>query len=287
MLFDALKAETYRILRNRMTILFSVILVPLLFAIGGVAYHMITESKGGELAEKLGVDIVSRQPVNIAEAFLFAADEGANGATLVFMLIAAATVYAGDYRWETWRLISARNDRTSLILGKVGTVKILALAGMGLFLISSVVFLMAQATIYGRPMSFSLGGAEAGDAVLLAILSFVRIIQFGLVALLTAVLTRSLLASLFVPWALGFGQSILGQLPVMMLLGLKPGDWSAQLMLPGLAYDTLKGQVVPGITNIPGVENAMLPALAGLALWTALPLALAILWFRRQDLSKE
>jgi ABC-2 type transport system permease protein len=58
-------------------------------------------------------------------------------------------------------------------------------------------------------------------------------------------------------------------------------------MLPGLAYDTLKGMVVPGITTIPGVENAMLPALVGLALWTLVPLALAILWFKRQDLSKE
>jgi ABC-2 type transport system permease protein len=286
-LFDALKAETYRILRNRMTILFSVVLVPLLFAVGSIAYHIISESRGGELAAKLGVNIASSQPLNIAEAFMMAADRGANGAVLVFMLIAAATVYAGDYRWETWRLISARNDRTSLILGKVGTMKVLALATMGLFLIASIVYLVAQATIYERPMSFSLGAAEAGDAVVLAVLSFIRIIQFGLVALLTAVLTRSLLASLFVPWVLGFGQSILGQIPVMMLLGLKPSDWTSQLMLPGLAYDTLKGMVVPGITSIPGVENAMLPALSGLALWTIAPLALAILWFRRQDLSKE
>ena len=287
MLFDALKAETYRILRNRMTILFSVVLVPLLFAVGSIAYHIISESRGGELAAKLGVNIASSQPLNIAEAFMMAADRGANGAVLVFMLIAAATVYAGDYRWETWRLISARNDRTSLILGKVGTMKVLALATMGLFLIASIVYLVAQATIYERPMSFSLGAAEAGDAVVLAVLSFIRIIQFGLVALLTAVLTRSLLASLFVPWVLGFGQSILGQIPVMMLLGLKPSDWTSQLILPGLAYDTLKGMVVPGITSIPGVENAMLPALSGLALWTIAPLALAILWFRRQDLSKE
>jgi ABC-2 type transport system permease protein len=286
-LFDALKAETYRILRNRMTILFSVVLVPLLFAVGSIAYHIISESRGGELAAKLGVNIASSQPLNIAEAFMMAADKGANGAVLVFMLIAAATVYAGDYRWETWRLISARNDRTSLILGKVGTMKVLALATMGLFLIASIVYLVAQATIYERPMSFSLGAAEAGDAVVLAVLSFIRIIQFGLVALLTAVLTRSLLASLFVPWVLGFGQSILGQIPVMMLLGLKPSDWTSQLILPGLAYDTLKGMVVPGITSIPGVENAMLPALSGLALWTIAPLALAILWFRRQDLSKE
>ncbi|HEY0102742.1 MAG TPA: hypothetical protein VGB60_04675 [Brevundimonas sp.] len=287
MLFDALKAETYRILRNRITILFSVVLVPLLFAAGSIAYHMISEAKGGELAAKLGIAVVSSQPVNIGEAFVLAADKGANGAVLVFMLIAAATVYAGDYRWETWRLISARNDRTSLILGKVGTMKVLALATMGLFLVASVVYLIAQAMIYERPMSFSLGAAEAGDAVLLAVLSFVRIIQFGLVALLTAVLTRSLLASLFAPWVLGFGQSILGQMPVMMLLGLKPSDWTSQLMLPGLAYDTLKGMVVPGITTIPGVENAMLPALVGLALWTLVPLALAILWFKRQDLSKE
>lgn len=288
MLFDALWAETYRILRNRLAVLFSVVLVPVCFALGGVGYHLISESKGGELAAKLGITAVATQPVNMAEALTSAANHGANGATLVFMLIAAATVYAGDYRWETWRLISARNDRTSLILGKVGTMKLLALSGLGLFLIASLIFFAAQAVIYGRPTSFAMTGGEAGDALLLALLSYIRIIQFSLVALLTAVLTRSLLASLFVPWALGFGQSILGSLPVMMLIGLQPGSWTAQLLLPGLAYDTLKTIVTPGITRVaPGVQDALLPALTGLALWTLLPLVLAIVWFRRQDLSKE
>ena len=36
-----------------------------------------------------------------------------------FVLIGAATIYAGDYRWETWRLISARNTRSNLLAGKV------------------------------------------------------------------------------------------------------------------------------------------------------------------------
>ena len=42
-------------------------------------------------------------------------------AFVMFVLIGAATIYAGDYRWETWRLISARNSRVNLLLAKSGT----------------------------------------------------------------------------------------------------------------------------------------------------------------------
>ena len=287
MLFDAFRAEVFRILRSRSTVFFSVAFVPLMFAIGGVAFHIFTSAKGGDVAAQLGLLGGSQEPVNLVEAFSFAAVNGANGVTQVFMLIIAATVYAGDYRWETWRLISARNDRISLILGKVGAVKLLALVTMGLFLLASLVFFVAQALTTGRPLSFTATDGELGRTILLALLSFLRIVQYGLIALLTAVATRSLLASLFVPFALGFGQSILGSLPVMMLLGLRPDSWTAQLLLPGLAYDTLKNAVSAGADQSVMDQSAILPAAVSLALWIALPLAGAIALFIRQDIAKE
>lgn len=289
MVFDALRAETYRLLKNRAQIFWSVLLVPLLFAVGGVGYHILTKTKGDEAAAAAGLPIaLPSAAINLADAIQMGADKGANGALLVFMLIAAATVYAGDYRWETWRLISARNDRVSLILGKVGAMKLLAIAAMLVFTLAAFVFFIAQAVIYQRPVTVQMDATDWGKTALVWLLSYVRIIQYGLIALATGVLTRSLLASLFVPWALGFGQSVLGAPPVMMLLGLKPDGWPAQLLLPGLAYDSLKNLVVPGIVQLPmETPPPLWPALIGLALWTLLPLALALVWFQKQDLSKE
>lgn len=286
MLADAIRAEGYRFSLNRLQVFVSVVMTPLLFAIGGALFHYFSKAKGDEAADKVGLALpVSATPVNLGDAFAFAASGSANGVILICILIGAATIYAGDYRWESWRLISARNDRVSLILAKVGVVKLIAIASSLLFLAASFVFLIAQAVVYGRGLSFSVGGAELGQAGLVWLLSYIRIVQFTMIALLTAVMSRSLLAALFVPWALGFVQGILGQ--IMPLFGWEPQMWLPQLLLPGLAYDTLKAAVAPGPMAAPFTDATVWRSLAGLALWTILPLIGALAWFRRQDLSKE
>lgn len=288
MLFDALAAETYRFLRNRMAVFWSVLFVPVMGAVVGVGFHYLNRSHGDPAAAAAGLSIgASATPLNLADFLMLGADKAANGALMTFMLIGAATVYATDYRWETWRLISARNNRTFLILGKVGTMKLMAIAAALAMLVAAFIYLLSQAIIFERPLAFSLTADKAGDAALIWLLSYVRIVQYGLIALLTAVVTRSLLASLFVPWALGFGQSILGALPVMMVLKLQPDGWLAQLLLPGMAYDTLKNVVVPGIAQTAATSAALWPAIVSLALWCTVPLALALVLFKRQDLSKE
>jgi ABC-2 type transport system permease protein len=285
MLVDALKSEAYRVSRNRTAVFCSVLLTPLLFIIGGVAFHIITKTKGDALAAKASLPVeMGNQPVNLADALGFTATYGANGVLLAFMLLAAATVYAGDYRWETWRLISARNGRPWLILGKIGVMKALAMIAMLAMLIAAFVFFISQAVVTGRPMAFDLTDFDLGRFLLLWLLSLIRIVQYGLIALLAAVVSRSLLAALFVPWALGFAQSILGG-PLTPVIGWAPTDWAAQLLLPGLAYDTLKAAVSPGPMPMP--EGAVMKAITSLTLWCVVPVAASIAWFQRQDLSKE
>lgn len=285
MLADAIRAEGYRLSKNRTLMFLSVLFTPLLFALGGIGFHVISKIKGDEAAAAAGIAVsAGGEAVNLGEALTMGASAGANGFILVFMLIAAATLYAGDYRWETWRLITPRDGRISLLLGKVGVLKLLALAAMVTFLIAAFIFFIAQAVVYQRPLSFSYDAAEAGQFALVWLLSWTRIVQFAMVALLTAVVTRSLLAALFVPWALGFAQSLLGQF--MPLIGWEPQMWAPQLLLPGLAYDTLKAAVV-GPLEAPLTDATVWRSLVGLALWAVVPPALAIAWFKRQDLSKE
>ncbi|MEC8457667.1 MAG: hypothetical protein VXZ43_12225, partial [Pseudomonadota bacterium] len=52
MLVDALKSEAYRVSRNRTTLFFSILLTPLLFVFGGLAYQIMTKAKGDALAAK-------------------------------------------------------------------------------------------------------------------------------------------------------------------------------------------------------------------------------------------
>ena len=284
-LFDSVQSEAYRLTRNRMAVFWSVLFVPLLFMIGGTAYHVISKSKAPELPPLIA-EAMSRQPVNLGDALTLGAGMGANGAILVFMLIGAATLYAGDYRWETWRLISARNSRLNLILGKVAVFKLLALAAMIAFLVSSFVFSVSEAVVFKRPIGFEFGGAEFGQFLLLWLLSWVRIVQYAMICLLTACITRSLLAALFVPFVIGFAQSLFGG-PGLALLGWNPQDWLPQLLLPGLAFDSLKGAVQHGPAMPALPDGLILKAVVSLALWTLIPLLAAIAWFQRQDLSKE
>jgi ABC-2 type transport system permease protein len=282
---DVLRSEAYRLVRNRMAVFWSVFFVPLLFVLGGLIYHWVNKSKAAELAAAahLPADLLAAAPVNLMDGLGVGVSAMANGAVLVFMLIGAATLYAGDYRWETWRLTSARNSRVNLILGKVAVFKLAALTTMATFLIAGLIFSLTEALIYGKSLTIDPEGFEAGQFVLLVLLAWVRIVQYAMIALLTAVVTRSLLASLFVPVVIGFAQSLLGG-PGLTLLGWEPTQWQSQLLLPGLAYDTLKAV----IGDAPGQPDGLaVKALVSLTLWTLAPIAAAIGWFSRQDLSKE
>ncbi|MGV9009863.1 hypothetical protein [Brevundimonas sp.] len=287
MLVDAIRAEGFRLSKSRTTWFWSVFFVPIMFVIGGAIFQVINKVKGDEAAAAAGIPEMPVSPLNLAESLMFGAQWSANGIILVCMLIAAATVYAGDYRWETWRLISARNSRTSLILGKMAVVKIVAMAATLAFLVAAVIYYLTQAIVFQRPLTFSIGGAELGQAALIWLLCCVRIVQFTIMAMLVAVVTRSLLAALFVTWGLGFVQSLVGIPPIAALLGWQPTDWTPQLLMPGLAFDTLKSAIAPSIQIVPDAGSALAPAIVSLALWTLLPLAGALLWFNRQDLSKE
>ena len=287
MLADSIFSEAYRLTRNRMAVFWSVLFVPILFVLGGVAYNLITKAKTDEMAAKINIPItMGHEPVNLADALTMGAGMGANGAILVFTLIGAATLYAGDYRWETWRLISARNSRTNLVLGKVAVMKLMALAAMVAFLIASFAFSLSQGLVFDRPFTFHVEAADLGRFALQWLLSWVRIVQYAMLALLTASLTRSLLAALFVPVVVGFAQSILGG-PGLAILGWNPQDWLPHLLLPGLAFESLKAAIAPVGPGALRPDGLVLKAIVSLALWTLIPLAAAIAWFNRQDLSKE
>jgi ABC-2 type transport system permease protein len=284
MLADAIRSESYRLLRNRTAVFWSVFFVPVMALMISIIGQLVVQSKAVKI-NGANVPLDLGGPLALGQALVSSAGDLANPAILAFVLIGAATLYAGDYRWETWRLISARNSRPNMLLGKVGVVKLLTLAAMLVFLLAASMADVAKAAIFDRPMAFTLGAEQAADFALLFLLSFVRVVQFLMISLLAATVTRSLLAALFVPLVLGVGQFFLGQMSPM--LGLAPTDWLTQLLVPGLAFDTLKAFIQGGMEAAAMPDSLALKAITSLAVWSIVPLAAAVAWFSRQDLSKE
>ncbi|MGX1587769.1 hypothetical protein [Brevundimonas diminuta] len=286
MLADAIRSETWRLLQNRTAMFWSIVFVPVISLVLAIGGFLFLQSKMDGAMQTLPPELkLNARAVDLGQSLVDAAGALAHPAVLAFLLIGAATVFAGDYRWETWRLITARNSRPNLIMGKAGAVKLLTLAGLALLLVASMGADVAKGLIFGRSFAFGFGGDEAQSFGLLALLSYVRAVQFLLLSLLAATMTRSLLAALFVPLVIGVGQFFLAKMSP--LFGWQMGDWATMLLFPGEGYELLKVLVQGGMEAALVPAGAAWRALTGLALWSFAPFFLALWWFQRQDLSKE
>ena len=284
---DALRSEAYRFARNRVTLFWSLVFVPVFGLVAGILGQLFLKSRmaevqGAGLPPEVARLLTASGTLNLGEALPALASGLANPILILFLLIGAATLYAGDYRWESWRLTTARNTRVNLILGKVGVAKVLTLAALVLALLLGLVGEAVQGLIFDRGLGFSLDGDGATQTGLLFLLAYVRVVQITLLGLLAAVMTRSLIATLFVPIVVSLAQAIFANF--LPMLGWGADDWRAQFLFPGFAYDTLKAAVESGSA---AASDGLGLAIVGLALWCIVPLIAAIAWFSRQDLSKE
>jgi len=290
MLADAIRAEGYRLTKNRTALLWSTLFVPVMSIIFGAlgAFFLKSSQARIEVDSKMPpqvLEMLSSAPINVAQAMVDAAAKLDGPPLLLFVLIGAATLYAGDYRWETWRLISARNSRANLLLGKLVVVGLLILAAQVLFLAGGLIEVLIRGTILARPLVFEATGQMVGQFFSVAAISWLGAIQFTMIGMLAAVLTRSLLAGLFVPIVIGVATALSPQL--LAGAGIQPDSWLAVMVNPGSAIDALKAAVShhPGAPPLP---DGLLPkAIVSLTLWLLGPLAAALTLFQRQDLSKE
>lgn len=290
MLVDAIRAEGFRLSKNKTALFWSLLFVPIIsLAIGAVTNFVLKGSETKILGdEKMPPELkaaLGRGTLDMADALVTAAGNLANPLVLLFVLIGAATLYAGDYRWETWRLISARNSRDNLLLAKLAVVALLALAAMGFMLLGSVLENLIKAAVFERTLTFSLTGEAAGRFVGFFGLSWLRIIQFAMMGMLAAAVTRSLLAALFVPLVFGVAQFFTPQMLAPM--GVMPDAWLSVLVNPGASIDAIQAAIAGGERAASLPDGLLMKSWVSVSLWTLVPLAGALAWFRKQDLSKE
>jgi len=290
MLADAIRAEGFRLSKNKTALFWSLAFVPIIAVVIGAVTNFVLKGSETKILGDTQMppevrEALTRGTLDMGEALVQAAAGLANPLVLLFVLIGAATLYAGDYRWETWRLISARNSRVNLLLAKLAIVAVLALAAMGFMLVASVIENLIKAAVFERTLAFSLTGEMAGHFLGFVGLSWLRILQFAMMGMLAAVVTRSLLAALFVPLVFGIAQFFTPN--PLMQMGVMPDAWLAILLNPGAATDAIQASIMGGAAAAALPDGLLLKAWVSIGLWTLAPLAGALAWFRRQDLSKE
>lgn len=292
MLVDAIRAERFRLSKNRTALFWSVVFVPVItIAIGAITQFVLKANEAKLLAAKdtppelREMMLRASGELDLAQGLVQAAGTLANPMVLLFVLIGAATIYAGDYRWETWRLISARNSRSNLLLGKLGVVAGLALLAMLFMLVAAVIENVIRAAIFDRSIVFGATGEAFGQFLGQSALSWLRIVQFTMMGMLAATVTRSLLAALFVPLVVGVAQFFSPNMLAPM--GFAPDAWLSILVNPGASVDAISAAIAGGERAADLADGIVVKAWISLGLWTLLPLAGALAWFRRQDLSKE
>jgi hypothetical protein len=117
--------------------------------------------------------------------------------------------------------------------------------------------------------------------------AWLQLLQAGFLVALCAVLFRSMIASVMVPLFIGLVQAIGGQ-QLQAADPTHPEFWR-MLLLPGMAADILRAHV--GGKALMGMQmiepSTALLALAAQLVWIIGALAIAVVLFQRQDLSKE
>ncbi|MFN3353320.1 MAG: ABC transporter permease subunit [Brevundimonas sp.] len=287
---DATRAEAFRLIHSRTTWFWSVLFLPILTLVFGVIASYVVKANTERLAAETDAPpeltaMLAEGPLNLGESLLANAAELAGPGLLLFVLIGAATVYAGDYRWETWRLLRPRSGRVELIIGKVLVVTALSVTAMAVLALASLMSEAVRGFVFERSLTFSLDGDQLAALFGLWGLAFLRAAQFLMLSLLAAIFTRSLLAALFVPLAVGVAQFFAPN--VLGMMGQTPDSWLTVLASPGHAMSLLQGFLDPNAVTLTGQGTLAAKAWTSLVGWTVLPLAAALVLFQRQDLSKE
>jgi ABC-2 type transport system permease protein len=275
MFFDAFRAELYKAVRNKWTMLWAIAFWPALTLVAGIATSYLRGRTGGMVfqnADPLG-------------GLIDGIGEPASALAQLLILMAAASLFAGEYRWQTWRNIAPRADRLMIMAAKVATFLVVLIIAMILNALSGVLVGVYRLVIMHSPLAEIRDDANIGAAIALAIGS--TVLQTFLVAsisLLVAVFTKSVMASAIAPFALMIALQIFTATRVNIMA---PEWWYPALpTVAGMGMSAeIKGQQFG--QTIPILPQYAAPGAIWMAAETALIGAIAFFRLHRQDFSEE
>jgi ABC-2 type transport system permease protein len=269
MIGDALQAEFFKLTRNRWSFLWAFAFMPAFALVVGIAEEWITRAYIGDVLPYASPMINGIAGLATMQASIFQ----------IFVIVGAAILFGGEYRWETWRAIMPRNERTSVMIAKLGVFAIAVAASIIACGIARFIVGMLDASLTGKAE----WPAEPWLAVMLGFAaSFLQLMVTAGIVMLVAVVTRSMMAAIVAPLVLLVALEI-----ASVRIRLPDADmWVAAL--PNMASRSIRefGAATMGDPDAIGIHLAGPGALAMMALAVAFT-AVAILLFQRQDLSRE
>ncbi len=274
MILQALRAELFKLRKNRWTAFWAFGFMPLFTLAGGLVEE--TLSRFSVFAQMLAYAAPISSVFNGLSSL-------SNPVTQIFPVVGAATLFAGEYRWETWRAILPRTERTPMMLAKIlafaiaTALSIIACGVCGLLVGFYDAFLVGSAD---WPASGA--GAVTLALVVAFLATFLQVMTAGGIALLISVLSRSGMAA------------IVGTLVLLVALELAsirfrlPDAEPFASLFPNLAGRGVRefAYSISGDPDAVGMQLALPGAISLIAWFLALSTA-ALAVFRRQDLSRE
>jgi ABC-2 type transport system permease protein len=283
-MLDALSAETLKLTRHKAT-WFLVWIYPLLF----LALFLMGIAIGLSRPAHAAVP-VSAATWMAPAAMIWKLPNQTIGRFLIAAYV--AVVFAGEYGWNTWKLIVPHRTRASLIAAKLALVFLLFAAAFLLTAVISILLTWMGGLATGQPAPAGITAAAIlhmhGKAALGGLAPFLFAVASTSLA---AVLTRSTIAALVIGIVVAVLEPILVNFGPL-LSSYAPGlVWSLFHGLPAYHLANLTSWIAEG-----GPRRALFPdgravaldwtiSLAVMAAWTAALTAATFESFRRQDIN--
>ena len=275
MLVDAIAAERFRLLRDRSALFWGFCFAPIV----GFALNV-----GGDLF----LHNVIKKPmpgmtIGLIDQVIKALSDGASPFGALFLMIGAAAVLAGDYRWETWRLLTPRNTRQNLLLAKLTVVGEAVFWSLVLAAVLSAAAAVIGAGINAKSLVLSTSDRTLFDVIGVLAITWLEAMTLAALAACVGVLSRSTMGVVIACLGVRFVQTVLASSLRLMEQG-QP-SWKL-LALPVFDADLLRATLLDPV-QLGQASGSAGAALAVLAVWVAALTTVAVFLFRRQDLTKE
>ncbi|PSJ43217.1 ABC transporter permease [Allosphingosinicella deserti] len=204
----------------------------------------------------------------------------------------AAFVFAGEYGWNTWKLVVPHRSRSALIAAKFAMTFLFL---YGAFLLTGLLTLLMGwigDVVLGSPIPEGITAAALAKAQYLgAVAALAPVLVTIAYTSLAAVLTRSTIAALVIGLvAVTAEQAFLGLAPILSIYAPRL-VWGLYQLLPGYHFDNLSswlGQGSASQTRLPELEPIAWSWPASLALvgaWVVGVAGLTFVSFKRQDIN--
>ena len=214
----------------------------------------------------------------------------AMGRYLVAAFVAVA--FAGEYGWNTWKLIVPHRARSTLIASKYAVIFALFAVSFLLAALITVIGGWTVDTVAGHPIPADVSAGailEAhGKAALVALAPLLVTIGY---ASLASVLSRSTIAGLVIAIVAVSVEQLVFRFGPMLSARAPDLIWALYHVLPGYHLGNLQNWIVEGkalraeLMGAGVVELPWATSLAAVAAWVAGLAAATVLAFRRQDLN--